>query len=483
MGGECGNIIAFIRKEVFNVNDSLIKRADGHFDQMVADLRGLISIRSVLDESKSNVDNPFGPEISKAIGYFISSASKLGFRTKNISNSAAWAEVGEGEELVGVLAHMDVVPEGDVSEWKYPPYAAQIADGVLWGRGTVDDKGPAMAALYAVKTLDEAGLIKGKRIRVIVGGDEETGSRGMERYIREEEVPAYGFSPDSSFPLINAEKGMARVLISSLPYSGAGSSSAPSLVSLHSGFRYNVVPDRAEAVFSGAFSKDDAAKISAAKGIELAFEDGRTRVKAYGKTGHAMAPDKGDNALLKLFRLLAGLDWQPESARGFVRSMAEAFSDINGKAAGIARSDKVSGPLTWNAAIADIDDKKAELRVDIRYPVTADWTALESDLTKLGERAGVKVTVERHSPALFVPPETPLIGKLLKAYENVMGVRAEPQSTGGGTYCRSMPHSVSFGPNFPGEPDLDHQPNEHISLESLRKLLHIYTEAVYQIVK
>lgn len=463
------------------MNEAIHKIAESKFDDMLSALRGAVQIPSVLDESASTKKDPFGPEVSKALDYFVNTAQKLGFKTKNIDNAAAWAEIGEGDTLVGVLAHLDVVPVGDESEWKYPPFAAEIADDTLWGRGTVDDKGPAFAALYAVKAAAEAGALNGKRFRVIVGGDEESGSRCMVRYKETEEMPAYSFSPDSSFPLINAEKGIARVNIVKKIEKEEEFMDLPMLVKLSGGFRYNVVPDRAEAVFTGTFPAGELKKLEETKDIEVTSEDGKMYVKAFGKTGHAMAPHMGKNALLTLFSALGRLMWKPVEAKDFVCDMGLLFGDTYGKDAGIACSDELSGPLTWNAAICEITPKNAEMKIDIRYPVTHDWDALKADLENVAERVSAKLEVAGHNAPLLVEPDAPLVKKLLAAYKEVMNVDAQAQSTGGGTYCRSFPNSVSFGPNFPGEPDLDHQPNEHITLDNLKKLLHIYTEAVVKL--
>lgn len=457
--------------------------AGAKFDDMLNDLRGSIAVASTLDEDRATPKDPFGPEVTKALEHFLSCAERLGFKTKNIDNMAGWAEAGEGAELIGILAHLDVVPVGDLSEWKYPPFSATVAEEKLWGRGSVDDKGPAFAALYAVKSLMDAGRLNGKRIRLIVGGDEESGSRCMERYVKSEEIPAYSFSPDSSFPLINAEKGMMKISVTE-EFVDIADFISPRLVSMKGGFRFNVVPDRAEAIFDGSFSNAHLDALRANPKLGVIEQNGKTHVRAFGKTGHAMAPEMGENAVLTLFKALSDdVEWSPTAAQRFVRGVAAIFADTRGDAAGISRSDEVSGPLTWNLAIVDLDEKSGTIKLDVRYPVTENAEKLEADLRALFEKQGMKMTVERHSPSLFVPPETPLIQKLLAAYTNVTGEKAEAKSTGGGTYCRSMPNSVSFGPNFPGEPDLDHQPNEFIALKNLDSLLHLYTEALDLLVR
>lgn len=460
------------------MNKTLHDIADAQFEPMLRDLRASISIPSTLDEAAATKKDPFGPKVSAALEQFLACAASLGFETKNIENAAGWAEIGSGDTLVGILAHLDVVPVGDLSEWKYPPFAAEVADGALWGRGVADDKGPAFAALYALKAASDAGVLNGKRFRVIVGGDEESGSRCMRRYKETEEIPAYSFSPDSSFPLINAEKGMAKVIFSKKIIKEEEFADLPALVSLAGGFRYNVVPDRAEALFEGLFPEEEMRRISEMKNIEVRVEGAQTRVKAFGKTAHAMAPHTGENALLTLFAAVGRLMWKPVEAKDFVCDMGFLFADTYGKEAGIAKSDELSGPLTWNAAIADVTPKHAELKVDIRYPVTVNWDELCAELKNAAKRADAELVVDIHSAPLFVDPKSPLVEKLLKAYKNVTGIEAQAESTGGGTYCRSIPNAVSFGPNFPGEPDLDHQPNEMMTLANLRKLLHLYAEAV-----
>ena len=280
------------------MNKILHEKVDADFDNLVQDLSGCIAIRSVLDESKCTKEHPFGAKLTEALVYFLASASKMGFRTKNIDNMVGYAEMGEGPKLVGVLAHLDVVPEGELAAWTYPPYAAEIHDGIIYGRGVVDDKGPAFAALHAMKALRDSGVKLGCRVRVIVGIDEETGSRCMVRYNKTEETPTLSFSPDANFPLINAEKGR---LYSNFEREFAAGGAGPRLVSMTGGTRPNVVPDKAEAVFEGEFAPADEKALAAAQGVTVSKAGGKTTVAARGIAAHAMNPEKGDNAIIKLF--------------------------------------------------------------------------------------------------------------------------------------------------------------------------------------
>ena len=462
------------------MNKILHEKVDADFDNLVQDLRGCIALRSVLDESKCTQEHPFGAKLTEALDYFLASASKMGFRTKNIDNMVGYAEMGEGPKLVGVLAHLDVVPEGELAAWTYPPYAAEIHDGIIYGRGVVDDKGPAFAALHAMKALRDSGVKLGCRVRVIVGIDEETGSRCMVRYNKTEETPTLSFSPDANFPLINAEKGR---LYSNFEREFAAGGAGPALVSMKGGTRPNVVPDKAEAVFEGEFAPADEKALAAAQGVTVTRADGKTTVAARGIAAHAMNPEKGDNAIIKLFAALGKAKWQPQGAPEYAAEVAKSFADTRCTGLGLARTDEVSGPLTCNLAILNYADGKLTLSTDMRYPVTLSGDDLIRDYEKALKALGAKLTVNAHGKPLYVDAASPLIKKLLEAYKNITGIEDQPRSTGGGTYCRNFPNAVSFGPNFPGDVDLDHQPDERVSLDLYRKTFHLYAEALDLLVK
>ena len=452
---------------------------DGNFDEMLNNLKGSLAVRSVLDESKMCAEHPFGDNMTEALEHFLACARKLGFKTKNVGNAASHAEMGSGERLVGILAHLDVVPEGELSAWKADPYAGEIIDGKLYGRGTVDDKGPAFAALYAMKALKESVSELGCRVRLIVGVDEESGSRCIKKYLAEEEIPSVSFSPDASFPLINAEKGIMRVALSKKFHVKDGLS----LISMKAGERFNVVPDRAEAVFSSELPQTQIETLKAAERTEVISGAEGTVVRTSGVSAHAMNPEFGVNASFELFKALSSITWGEDELQKHIAYLAHSISDTAGTALGIECRDKVSGPLTCNAGILRYSEGVCTLSLDIRYPVTLDGEEIFKKLKTEAEKHGVKAELIGENKPLFVSAETPLVKKLLEAYKNVTGLDEAARSTGGGTYCRNLSNSVSFGPNLPGEVDLDHQPNEYISLEHLKNITHIYAEALSLLTK
>ncbi|WP_455760009.1 Sapep family Mn(2+)-dependent dipeptidase [Cloacibacillus evryensis] len=438
------------------LNKEIYKLVEKNFDEQLRRTRDMIRIKSVLDDEKATNHDPFGPDLSAALDAFLAMAKEMGFKTKNLANYVGYAEVGASEApLTGILAHLDVVPEGAVEQWAYPPYEAAIANGCLYGRGSVDDKGPAVAALFAMAALRDTMSLR-RRFRLILGLDEENGSRCIKYYKEHEEIPEYSFSPDASFPVVNAEKGILRIIVTIKGEHGG------SLLSIKGGNRFNVVPDTANA--------------------EISANGRLIMLSASGRTAHAMEPYKGDNAVQKILRELSSIPLGEQDHKLAAAAAAIAGNDWSGRFFNIESSDNVSGDLTCNCAAVEneIKDNAMEIRLkfDIRYPVTANADTIISKIKEHSVQVGASVKIVTHKPPLYLPEESAVIQTLLDAYEEITGDRPKPISMGGGTYCRFMPDAVSAGPVFPGEEEVAHQPNEKISLENLKRGTHIYAEAL-----
>lgn len=451
---------------------------DASFDDQLRETREVLQIRSVLDESKSTDAHPFGEDLSRALEDFLARAKRLGFAVKNIGNYIGYAEMGSGE-LIGILAHLDVVPEGKESDWKHHPYTAEIEDGKLYGRGSIDDKGPAVAALYAMKALRDSGVELKKRFRLILGLDEESGSRCILRYNKTEEQPSFSFSPDAAFPVVNAEKGILRVIIEKSVKIG-GAYGKTQIVSLSGGDRFNVVPETA----SAALKNPPESFLGSCGDIAVEELGDIAALTAKGVSAHAMEPEKGENAVQKLIECLNRLALAPHDRELTASAYKLAGIGHSGGGLGIASTDEISGPLTCNLAAAEIslsDDKaykKITLKLDIRYPVTANSVNLIGSIREVVRGEGAEVTIDTHKEPLHISGSHPVVTVLLDAYEAITGDSLAPVAMGGGTYCRFMPNAVSAGPVFPGEEELAHQTDEYASVENLRKSTHIYAEAL-----
>jgi len=424
--------------------------------QMIDTLLSLISVDSVQGAAVEGA--PFGAGTKEALGRFLSLAASFGMRTRDVDGYCGWAEIGEGE-LLGIPFHLDTVPFGE--DWTHSPLG-EVADGVIYGRGAEDDKGPAVAVLYALKSLLDEGKTPRRRIRLIAGLNEESGWKCIERYLATEEVPAMSFSPDADFPVINCEKGVCHLALT-LPL-------PEDVLSVAGGERVNMVADRAtlevRSLSDAAFSK------CLKGGIKVKFTDDGFRLSATGVSAHGSTPEKGENAILKIL-------YAVKSSGDFLADLYDAFHAADGSGLGIALSDEKSGALSLNVGKAESDGAKATFYLDIRYPVTVK----EEDVLEAIRKAMPAATLEvkgRHLP-LYVAPDSELVGALLGAYNEVTGENAAPISIGGATYARAFPNAVAFGPVFPGEDSRIHQKDESITIDAFVKCAEIYRAALLRL--
>jgi len=457
----------------------LKKRIAQYEDEMVKTLRELIAVPSVKSEP-AGPGAPFGREPARALEYVLRWGEKHGFVTENFSGYAGHLEYGEGEDIVGVLLHLDVVPAGE--GWQYPPFAGIRVNDRVYGRGAVDDKGPVTAVLYALKALKEEGIRLSKKIRVIFGCDEESNWECMEHYFQHEKKPSCGFAPDGDFPLINCEKGFLGL---SLQTTVASSSDGPVIIRLKGGTRLNVVPEDAEAVLVAKDSGDAffaalQEKTAGDGQVFLEKSGEEIRLKVRGKSAHASLPHLGENAVVHLLKFLAALEFKGEQWE-IIRLLGEKFGDYDGKGLAIACRDDLSGALTLNLGTIDFSGEQGKLEVDIRYPLCTDEKAITGTIRENLAGTGFTMTKLRDLPPHHMPAESPLVKTLLAVYREETGDFRRPLAIGGRTYAVALGNGVAFGPNLPGRPELAHQKDEYILVPDLMMCARIYAEAMYRL--
>lgn len=440
-----------------------------HFDEEVAALQGLLRFPSV--EALGEDGTPFGRGAQDCLDYVLRLGADMGFAPHDLDGRCGWLDYGEGEELVVVLGHLDVVPEG--TGWTHDPYGAEIADGKLYARGAIDDKGPMMAALYGLKALQATGEKLSRRVRILFGLNEETGCECMKHYVASgQELPALGFTPDGDFPIINGEKGIFSAFYAiDLPAGG-------SLRAFRGGTALNMVPANAEAEIDGALYASAAALAASVPYITVARVGDAACVAAQGRSAHGSKPELGENAISRLAGFLQQLPLS-EAERAVMAAVERRYpAETDGVSLGVGLRDEVSGRMTVNLGTAALDGRTLTLGVNLRVPVTYGEPDFHPTLTAAMEEVGFRETESSFTPPLYVPADTPLIRALQEVYAAETGDEPTLLAIGGGTYAKTMPNIVAFGPIFPDEPLSEHEPDECIPLDTLRRCTEIYAAAI-----
>ena len=457
---------------------------DKRKDEFLADLFDLLRINSERDDSQADVQHPFGPGPVRALDKFLEIAERDGYPTKNVDNYAGHFEFGEGDEVLGIFGHLDVVPAG--SGWNTDPYEPQIIDGKLFARGSSDDKGPTMACYYGLKIIKELGLPTSKKVRFIVGTDEESGWADMDYYFEHVGLPLpdFGFSPDAEFPIINGEKGN---ITAYLHFAGENSGAAK-LHSFTGGLRENMVPESATAIISGDLADLDSklAAFTAAYGLNAdaeTLENGQVQVTVIGKSAHGSTPEEGVNGATYLAKFLSQFAFDG-AAKAYLDLAGQVLlEDHDGHKLGVAIYDEQMGALSMNAGVFKFDETSSDntIALNFRYPKNTNPETLKAGLGKLGVEA-VSLSEHGHTPH-YCPIDDPMVATLLSVYEKHTGLKGHEQVIGGGTFGRLLKRGVAYGAMFPGDVNTMHQANEFIEVEQLYRAAAIYAEAIYELIK
>lgn len=460
-------------------------------DELIKNLQELIKIPSVHSESNT-VNEPFGENTVKSLEYTLNLGKKLGFKTKNIDGYCGYIEFGEGPELIGIVGHLDVVPEGE--NWTYPPFDAHIEDNKIYGRGAIDDKGPVMASLYAMKAVmyycSENNISINKRVRLILGLNEERDWKCINYYKEHEEIPSIGFSPDADFPCIYAEKGLL----------------SPFLIMDYSDFKdkdiilsdincnnnpLNVVPKYCSCTISVKNNIDIDDVISFVRSVinEPSFKidieilnNNQIKLISRGVQAHAAHPDLGINAITNLIIILDKLFKNYDIVIPLFGLFTQYIGlDYNGNKLGINVPDE-SGELTLNVGKFYFKDDELKIGFNLRVPINTTFEFIANKFTEVNKNySDVHCELGGKMNPLYVPKDSYLVKTLCKIYNDVTNSNAEPIAIGGATYARAFDNFVSFGANLPGQKDMCHQTDEFVSIDNLLLAYEIYCRAIYEL--
>ncbi|WDT66436.1 M20 family metallopeptidase [Companilactobacillus crustorum] len=432
-------------------------------DEAINDLKQLVGVASFNEPAQDKA--PFGKGPKAALDKMMELADNLGFKTyEDPEGYYGYADIGEGDQTFGIVGHLDEVPAGNLDAWDVEPYQLTEKDGKLYGRGTQDDKGPTVSAIYAIKAILDKGYKFNKKIRVIFGTDEEILWRCLAEYNKKEDPIDLGIAPDAEFPLIYAEKGLQQSYLT-------GPGSIELNLDLENAF--NAVPGKA--IYNGPKQSE---VMAALKKHNFDAEQKDNEIEVHGKSVHAMNAPEGINAVVRLGIALA--DVFPDiKVLQFLKSFGE---DANATNLLGDVSDDVSGKLTFNISSLKITPEESRMQIDMRIPVKIDHDELIEQVSEAVAKFDMKYENFDYVAPLYVPTDSNLVKTLMKTYQDLTGdMDSKPAISGGATFARTMHNCVAFGGMLPTTPDFMHQANENWSKADMRKAMEIFAEAIYRL--
>ena len=452
---------------------------DAHRQELIEDVCELCRINS--EKMPAEEDMPFGPGPAECLDTALDMAEGYGFEVVDYDGYVGCVDLNEHPRQLDILAHLDVVPAGE--GWtETEPFHPVVKDGRIYGRGTSDDKGPAVAALYAMRAVKDLEIPLKKNVRLILGTDEECGSSDIRHYYSIEKEAPMTFSPDGEYPVVNVEKGR---LAGHFTAEFEASAALPKLVRIAAGIKTNVVPGKAKAVVAGfdaAVLEETAKAAQAETGIQFLFENTEDgcEITAVGAGAHASTPQDGNNALTGLLKYLDRLPFAPCAQIEAVKRVAALMphGDVNGTTLGVDLTDEISGRLTLAFSMLTVDESHLDGEFDSRVPVCGNEDNVLKVVKAKMEEQGIAFLTDKMTPSHHVDGDSEFVKTLLRAYETYTGRKGECQSMGGGTYVHSLKNGVAFGAVMPGTDTRMHGADEFAVIDELVVSAKIFAKVI-----
>ena len=423
---------------------------ENHKEEMLKDLADFVAIPSI----SSDIE-----KVTEALEFALKLGADMGFRVENCLNGQVGViEIGQGEETLGILSHVDVVPAGDLDEWETNPFEAVIKEGRVYGRGTIDDKGMIIASLYAMKAALEFGMPLKKKVQLILGTQEEVEWTDMDAYVANYKLPDYGFSPDGEYPICNVEKGVADFTID-----------------------FDVKDSICDGLYVTAV--DCGVAMNSVPGKAVATLSNGEMVTAVGKSVHSCQPERGENALFILYDMPKEKGVASNKLMNLIEAVTDAFRDVNGTGIGLcSQSEYYEGEFVhrnaFSPTIFKVSEGVATVNINNRFPYGASEEEIYAGIKSFADKHDGVIKFYDSMPAVFVSKERPFLKVLADAYEEVSGLKNEFTLAYGGSYAKAMPNVVSWGPLFPAEEDTCHETNEYIDIKSMMDSAKIFALSI-----
>lgn len=474
---------------------------DKEKDNIIKSICEIVKFSSISMENATE-EAPLGYECKKALDYVLDLGNKMGLKTKNLDNYCGYIEFGEGKEIVGIMGHLDVVPALEEDGWTTPPFDPVVRDNKIFGRGTIDDKGPVISALYAMKAVFDNVKVS-KRVRLILGLNEEKSDwKCIEHYKKTEEFPSIGFSPDANFPGIYAEKGIMSVslkhefnienmIIMDIDCKNNAINVVPKYCSIT--LKYNSKENRK--IFKPLLDEECKTKIEVNE-----IDEDTIKIISYGVAAHAAHPELGINAVTNLVHYLfvndESLKKEPEYE--FLKKMYHLGLFDTESPEFLSRKDITkptefeqdsiiideSGILTSNVATLVYENNSIVIKINLRVPVKTTLEEIESKYNNLKNiYPDIKVEILSKQNCLYIEKDSKLVKTLVDIFNKKTNMNVQPIAIGGGTYARAFNNFIAYGPSFPGDTDMCHQVDEFIDIDRLMISTKIYAETIYELAK
>jgi succinyl-diaminopimelate desuccinylase len=485
---------------------------DSRRNALLEDTASLLRFRTVSGGTPEQ-EREFRRELPRCFEWLEGVARRMGFEFRVLDGIVAeicWPHPDPEAPVLVVATHIDVVTP--VGNWTHPPFAAEIAGGDMYARGIQDDKGPLVQVLYGLWALKSIGVALPCEVHVAIGTMEETSLwDDIELYVRETRRPAYAFTPDANFPIINGEKGIISLLFDA--QWGADPVDAATgleFVRLNGGERENIVPSACELTlrFPEAARNDvmkelvrsttefvvehSGANVTLVPARDRKVSEGRHEsvVSFIGRGAHSSTPERGHNAILDAVAFIGPIETLPEPVRRFATFMRLASEDTSGANLDLAGTHPFIGPTTVNLSLLDIEPGRGRALLNIRPTMgtTCDEVVEKCRIAadSFAEATGMRISVSvkgMSRDAIFLDPEDPAVAPFLRSlqrgFELVTGRPCELRSTAGTTYAKAIPNCCAFGPILsPDEPELAHQADERFPVEGIIRNAKIYGTSI-----
>lgn len=464
-----------------DIKNLLENYIDENFQKILEDIRKVVNIKTVKGEQLPNA--PFGLNIKKALEETLKIGENLGFKSVNLDNYIGYIEDGIGEEYIGVLGHLDVVPEGDHRQWKVSPFSGEVINNELIGRGVLDNKGPIISAMYSLKALKECLPEFNSKVRIIFGTNEESGDEDIKYYLTKEKSPKYAFTPDGQFPVVFSEKGIYTFLYKqNIVYENTD------LVGIEGGNKSNVVPGECISKVKNISIEKIKEIIEYMGDIPCKFtlykENSYIKILCEGTPTHGSSPNRGVNPIIWTCKLLNNLLDKEDSLKNFMNFIENKVGlENNGEYLNIKKENEETGDLTISCGIIKMDKNKIEAKFNIRHPINISKENISENLKIVGNENNIEFIMGNYNPPLYFPKDSYLVKTLQKVFKDVTKREDTPVALGGGTYAKLMPNTVAFGPNYKEYKGNPHGYNEKIDLKMLKEGMVMYALGIYYLSK